>query len=143
MVKHDKHALEGEPLPTEEEVSSYEKLKPLFRSAHEEMKELSKKKPDGVMTDLKVQLLNRLLTELKEAMKADPSAAYLDLLDRELLPQHSDVVLVMSQYEAAIKAFSGRFHGKDSHSAEYGGGRWFTANHPPEGRFVSRLDSLT
>jgi len=118
-------------LPTEAEVEEYLKLTPLLHSAIKEVKEFSKKRPDGVMSSLKVRLLNRLLGQLKEAMHVGPATQYLDLLDEETLPDYSDAVLILSQYDAAIHSFSHRFRGSDEQTGPYEE-RWFTEEDPPE-----------
>ena len=120
----------GARLPTAADVTEFLKLRPLLKSAIDEVKEFSKKKPDGVMSSLKVRLLNRLLEQLKSAMAAGPATEYLDLLDEESLPDYSDAVLILSQYAAAMGSFSGRFHGTDLETGPYDA-RWFTVEDPP------------
>jgi hypothetical protein len=120
----------GGRLPTRADVAEFLKLRPLLKSAINEVKEFSKKKPDGVMSSLKVRLLNRLLEQLKSAMAAGPATEYLDLLDEESLPDYSDAVLILSQYDAAMGSFSGRFHGSDLETGRYDT-RWFTVEDPP------------
>jgi hypothetical protein len=116
--------------PTDAELEEYFKLSPLLHSAIKEVKEFSKKRPDGVMSSQKVRLLNRLLEQLKEAMKVGPATQYLDLLDEEALPDYSDAVLILSQYDAAITSFRTRFQGSDSQTGAYET-RWFTEEAPP------------
>jgi hypothetical protein len=47
-------------------------------------------------------------------MKEEPENKYLDILDSELLPQYSDAILILSQYEGALKSFKQRYYGWDS-----------------------------
>jgi len=115
MIEND--MADGERLPPKAELAEFLKLRPLLRSAITEVKEFSKKKPDGVMSALKVRLLNRLLEQLKAAMAAGPATEYLDLLDEDSLPDYSDAVLILSQYEAAMGSFSNRFRGHDLRTA--------------------------
>lgn len=122
---------DSEAFPTEAQVVEFMKLRPLLKTATSEVKEFSKKKPDGVMSALKVRLLNRLLGQLQEAMAAGPATEYLDLLDEGSLPDYSDAVLILSQYEAAMNAFSQQFHGSDTRTGPYET-RWFTLEDPPE-----------
>ena len=37
-------------LPTEEQVARFEMLTPMLKSAHDEIRELSNKKPDGMLS---------------------------------------------------------------------------------------------
>jgi hypothetical protein len=87
------------------------------------MSELSKKKQDGVVNALKIRNINRLLTELQKLLEKDPSRNFVELLDEETLPQNSDVVLLLSQWRAALQQYRRR------HSTGYGG-RWRTVENP-------------
>lgn len=120
------------PSPTDDQATTYDRLVPMLEAAHREMTELSKKKQDGVVNPLKIRMLNRLLTELAEVIKDDPSYSFVDLLDEETLPQNSDAVLVLSQWHAALKQYKDRHHGYDRVE---GGQRWFTAENPKPGDY--------
>jgi hypothetical protein len=76
--------------PTQEQVKRYVMLLPMLESAHREMGELSRKKPDGVLNALKVRHINRLLKDLRVALGSDASLDFLELLDEETLPFNSD-----------------------------------------------------
>lgn len=115
------------PSPTDEQAATYDRLVPMLEAAHREMAELSKKKQDGVVNALKIKTLNRLLGELSKVIEKDPSHAFVDVLDEETLPQNSDVVLILSQWRAALKQYKDRHHGYDSPNHEY---RWFTVESP-------------
>ena len=93
-------------------VAVYEATSPIFSGLLSEMRELSKKKPDTTLNKNKVMILNRMLQDLQAVLKDEPEEKYLDLLDDELLPQNSDAVLIMVQYETALRAFSRRYHGR-------------------------------
>ena len=69
------------------------------------MRELSKKKPDLVMSAPKVQMINRILRDVAQTVANEPQAAYLELLDEDTLPTNSDALFVMVQHEAALSAF--------------------------------------
>ena len=96
--------------PTDAEVAKYEYLEPAVRSLFEEMKELSKKKPDGVATAFKLRLINKSLSEIRELLYGDPSLAKVEELTEESLPQYSDIVLVLGQFSAALQRFHERFY---------------------------------
>ncbi|SEH04135.1 hypothetical protein SAMN05444920_1662 [Nonomuraea solani] len=115
------------PSPTDEQAATYDRLVPMLEAAHREMTELSKKKQDGIVNNLKIKMLNRLLGELSKVIENDPSYAFVDMLDEETLPQNSDAVLVLSQWQAALKQYRVRHHGYDrSTHAE----RWVTVENP-------------
>ncbi|WP_433530628.1 hypothetical protein ACQPYA_00270 [Micromonospora sp. CA-263727] len=117
------------PPPTEEQAATYDRLVPMLEAAHREMTELSKKKQDGIVNTLKIKMLNRLLGELIKIIENDPSHAFVDMLDEETLPQNSDAVLILSQWQAALKQYKDRHYGLDSAG---GGRRWFTVENPGE-----------
>lgn len=117
----------NDPAPTEAQGATFDRLNPMLEAAHREMSELSKKKQDGVVNALKIKMINRLLTELADVIKDDPSHNFLDTLDEETLPQNSDVVLILSQWQAALKQFQTKHYGYDSTRSE---NRWFTAENP-------------
>lgn len=112
--------------PTDEQAATYDRLVPMLEAAHREMSELSKKKQDGVVNALKIKTLNRLLTELGKVIEKDPSHGFVDKLDDETLPQNSDVVLVLSQWKAALQQFKKRHYGPDEAHRQ----RWFTQEDP-------------
>lgn len=91
--------------PTEEQVEKYQYLSPMLDSALIEMREFAKKKQDGIVSALKIKILNRILADLKGILSGEDSAAYLDLLSEEQLPQNSDAVVVLGQYRAVLDSF--------------------------------------
>lgn len=115
------------PSPTDEQAATYDRLVPMLEAAHREMTELSKKKQDGIVNALKIKMLNRLLGELSKVIEKDPSYAFVDLLDEETLPQNSDAVLILSQWQAALKQYKDRHYGFDPTQHE---SRWFTGEDP-------------
>jgi len=84
---------------------------PLLTAMFEEFKELSKKKPDGAVSKSKIKIVNRLLDKCREVLKDEISINYLDLLDEDEVPQNSDVVLMLSQYVAAMHQFHTAYFG--------------------------------
>ena len=104
-------------MPTEtttERARLYETTAPLLRAMRGEIKDLAKKKPDATLSKIKVAMINRLLVDLQELLKEEPNSKYLDVLSDEDLPQYSDVVLIMSQYDAAMDSFRARHSEYDS-----------------------------
>lgn len=110
-------------LPTEEEVTKFEMLEKLLDASYDEMKELSKKKQDEVLNKFKVKLLNRVLSPIKEIMRNEPIAEYLDLLDEDTLPSNSDAVLMIVQFQSAMKQFKDTYY-------DHRSWRWLTQENP-------------
>jgi hypothetical protein len=113
-----------ELITTEEFVSIYQSTSKIFQGLLKEIRELSKKKPDATMSAGKVKIINRVLKDLKTILDSEPEGKFLDLLDDNDLPQTSDAVLVMVQFETALQSFKGRYY--QSYSSGYGGQAWVT-----------------
>src|SRR5207249_7092247 len=100
----------------------YDTTRPLLDALYAEFQELSKKKPEATLSESKVKLINRLLEDVRIVLKDEPEFKYLDLLVNDSLPQNSDVVLIMSQYKAAMQSFRENYYGRDAQTREL---RWF------------------
>lgn len=107
---------------TGEKVKNYEILSPVFEAIFREVKELSKKKQDGVLNKLKVDMINKILEQLKGVLSNEPTVQFLELLDNETLPTNSDAVLMLSQFEAAMAQFKAKYYQYD----DLHGWKWFT-----------------
>ena len=99
---------------TEEKVWKYGAVNGVFNELFKEVKDLGKKKPETTLSESKVKLINRVLTDAKDLLKGAPDHKYLDLLDSDELPQYGDAILVLSQYEGALKSFKERHYGYQS-----------------------------
>lgn len=118
-------------LPTEKNVEEYLLHSKMLDSLAAEIRELSKKKQEGALNLTKVRMINRVLKPLKEGiLEHVPANIFLDLLDEDTLPNNSDAVLIISQFEAAIKEFREKYHRDfvdDSYSRHY---YWATVENP-------------
>lgn len=97
-------------MTTEDSVAIYNATSAIFLGLLKEIRELSKKKPDAIMSAGKVGIINRVLEDLKLVLDKEPEGKFLDVLDDENLPQTSDAVLIMCQYETALKAFKDKYY---------------------------------
>ena len=95
---------------TEEAVATYDATHNIFAGLLKEVRVLSGKKPDATLSQGKVKMINRVLGDLRDVLEKEPEYKFLDLLDDEELPQTSDAVLVMVQYESALESFRRRYH---------------------------------
>ena len=114
----------GKSQPTEEQVKSYEMLFPILQKLLLETKELSKKKPDNPLNIMKVQMINKVLIQIKDLLVNDPSVQFLVLLDNETLPSNSDAVFIIAQYEAALEQYESKHYRYDDELYKK---RWFTS----------------
>lgn len=116
-------------LPSNELVGKFEMIQPILLSIYYEMSELSKKKQDGVLNELKVKMINNILKQVKSILSNEPTKNYLDLLDDDTLPTNSDTVLILANYKVAMNQFKEKYH-------DYGrigsAGKWFTKEYPPK-----------
>ena len=90
---------------TTERARKHDALMPLLEAMCRDFQDLAKKKPDGTLNKRKVEVVNRLLTDVLSILDDEPQRAYLDLLDEDDLPQYSDVVLLLGQVVAAMQSF--------------------------------------
>ena len=127
--------MEFEHATTNEAVEGYKSTVGVFSGLISEMRELSKKKPDLTLNKGKVRILNRVLLDIQNFLKDEPEGKYLDLLDDDQLPQNSDAVLVMVQFETALRAFKARYH-KRMHGNDY----WITKELLDEWEELDRED---
>ena len=103
--------------PTKDTTEQFEMLFPIVESVYNEIKELSKKKQDGALNEMKVKLTNRVLSKVKEILKDDPTLEFLDLLDEVSLPTNSDAVMIIAQFKAAMQQFRNRHYDTSSYEA--------------------------
>ena len=101
--------IEKQNLPTSSDISRYEMLEELLSSIYEEMKEFSKKKPDEALNKFKVTAVNRVLIQIKDIMKNEPTNEFLDLLDDASLPSNCDSILIIGQCQAAMSRFRSKY----------------------------------
>lgn len=115
-----------ETLTTVEDVATYEATNDIFKGLITEIRELSKKKPEATLSKGKVKLVNRVLVDLKSILENEPEGKFIDLLEDEELPQNSDAVLVMVQYETALLAYFKRYYKKIDFGNRVFKYRWMT-----------------
>lgn len=104
-------------------VQIYEATNPIFEGVLREVRELSKKKPEATMSAGKVKLINRVLSDLLQVLKDEPAGKFLEELDEDALPQVSDAVLTMVQFESALHSFKGRYY---EYMSNVGKHHWIT-----------------
>ena len=111
--------------PTKETASQFDMLFPILESVFNELKELSKKRQDGALNDIKIKMTNRILQKVKFILKDDPTIEFLDLLDEVLLPTNSDAVLIIAQFKAAMEQFKNKHY---SFNQSVGKSIWYTCD---------------
>lgn len=89
----------------DETVAAYDMCAHIFEGLLQEVRELSKKKPETVFSDLQIKIINRVLDDVKKIFEGTNQETYLDRLDETNAPRNCDVLMVMVQYESALKEF--------------------------------------
>jgi hypothetical protein len=97
-------------LPTNKDIENYKLLEDLLKSQKSEFDILSKKKSNEQLNSTKIKMANRVLGPLKELFKNEESHNFLDILSEEDMPTYSDVVLIYSQYETAVREFRKKYY---------------------------------
>jgi hypothetical protein len=98
------------------EVERYETLSPLLKGLYRDVKELAARKQDGVLAKQMIIMINRILKDLKEFLKNEPTFQYLDLLDEAMIPKNSDALVLLGQFNSAME----RYYKKYTSPEEYG-----------------------
>ena len=81
----------------------------VFSAITTEVRELCKKKPEASLTRAKVDIINRVLTDLIAVLRHEPEGKYLYDLDVDAQLQVSDALLQLSQFEVALANFKSRY----------------------------------
>ena len=114
-------------LPSNEDVTQFLMLRELAKGLYDEMKDLSKKSPNETLNQFKIKSLNRVLTPIKEILKNEPTALFLDVLEESSLPTNSDIVIIFSQYLTSMQKFEDRYYRVDPLKRSK---RWNTKENP-------------
>lgn len=101
---------EFEYITTDATVDIYEASNGVFTALLAEVKELSKKKPDATLSASKVKIINTVLIDLLTILKSEPEGKYLQTLESDDLPQVSDALMMMAQFNAALTSFRKRYY---------------------------------
>lgn len=132
MLNSKNMALKKDPpipnpnLPKEADTLLFDTVEKMIHSAIKEMKEFSTKKPNEIISLSKATSLNKLCEPIKRIVKKEPSAEFLELINIENLPSYSDTILILSNYETAMKQFRGNYFGYNKKDETV----WFTKEKP-------------
>ena len=88
-----------------EEVQDFERLEQQLHSMLSEMSELSKKRANDGLNKFKLRLVNVLLERMNKVLGEQKPFTGFDTFDENDLPTNSDVVVMLSQYAAAMFQF--------------------------------------
>lgn len=97
-------------ITTDAAVHTHDSATGVFTALLSEVRELSKKKPDATLSASKVKLINNVLSDLLTILQQEPEGKYLHILEDETLPQVSDALMMMVQFNAALTAFRKRYY---------------------------------
>ena len=80
-------------------------LFPLLEAVLDELKILSKSKPTDALNSFKAKSINKILEKVKTLLTEEPTNEFLELIDEDMLPTNSDVVLMVVQFKSAMEQF--------------------------------------
>jgi len=106
-------------LPSKADIDQFVMLYPMLDAVLSEIRELSKKKQDGVLNNLKVKKINKLLEKIKSVLANEPMVEFLDLLDEEALPTNSDAVLMIVHFKSAMEQFRDKYFSFDGNAWDF------------------------
>ncbi|GAC1430722.1 MAG: hypothetical protein NVS1B11_25790 [Terriglobales bacterium] len=87
------------------DIWEFEKLEQQLHSLLTEIFELSRKKPNDSLNKFKLKFINGGLDGLNKLLRDERPFQDFQLFDVDDLPSNSDVVMILSQYNAAILRF--------------------------------------
>lgn len=99
-----------------EDRDEFNLLSGLLVKLYREISDLSKKHPNDLINIFKIEQINRVLSPLKNLMKDEPSAPYLDLVAEaennadKSRNSYSDVAVIMSQYIEACEEYRAKHY---------------------------------
>ncbi|WP_316818451.1 hypothetical protein [Pedobacter nyackensis] len=105
--------------PSQEDIEQYQMLFPMIIADLTEVKNLSNKKPDGLLNKLKVSMINKKLEKIKQILSTEPTVEFLDILDADSLPSNSDAVFIILQFKTAMEQFKDKHYTRDDDGYEY------------------------
>lgn len=106
-------------MTSEQEIQEFERLEQQLHSMVSEMGELSKKRANDGLNPFKLRFVNTLLEDLNKMLGSAKPFEDFDKFDGEDVPTNSDVVMMLSQYAAAL------FHMRSENTDEDGSLDWY------------------
>ncbi|MFZ0313382.1 MAG: hypothetical protein WAL85_11805 [Candidatus Korobacteraceae bacterium] len=92
-------------MKSEAEIQDFERLEQQLHSMLTEMSELSKKRANDGLNKFKLKLVNVLLEGVNKFLGDQRPFKEFEIFDENDLPTNSDVVVMLSQYAAAVYQF--------------------------------------
>lgn len=94
----------------EEIGEKWDLLKTMLSGMYAEIDKLCKKKPDMLLSELKINKINDLITPIKELLSGENQfVERIDLIDVNTPLELSDVIIILSQMEAGLDAYRDKY----------------------------------
>lgn len=110
-------------LIAEADVSKFLIIYPMIKIIHDEMHILYTTKQDDVLNIFKFRVINKLIISAREILVTEPVLEYLEQLDEQVLPQNSDVIIILCQYIEALDQYKAK---NNVYSSQSGSWQWET-----------------
>lgn len=82
----------------------YEKAKRQIKQLASDFRRLSDKKPNDQLNSFKLELVNSAIEEINNLLQGELPITGFEQFDEDVLPTNSDVLLVLSLYEAELNS---------------------------------------
>ena len=91
--------------------NQWELLHSMLSGMYDEIDKLCKKKPDMLLSDLKVEKINELIAPIKELLKEEnPFIEKIQLVDKDDPMELSDVIIILSQLTKGLDAYQDKYY---------------------------------
>ena len=80
------------------------KAKRQIKQLTQEFRRLSDKKPNDTLNSFKLELVNSVISEINNLLNGELPIENFENFDEAVLPNNSDVLLVLSLYEAELNS---------------------------------------
>ena len=86
-------------------------LHSMLSGMYDEIDKLCKKKPDMLLSDLKVEKINELIAPIKEFLQGEnPFIEKTQLVDKEDPMELSDIIIILSQLIKGLDAYRDKYY---------------------------------
>ena len=91
--------------------NQWELLHSMLSGMYLEIDKLCKKKPDMLLSDLKIEKINELILPIKKFLQDEnPFVARIQSLDKEEPMELSDVIILLSQLSKGLDAYKSKYY---------------------------------
>jgi len=98
-----------DPCLSSDELTRFQTLLPFVKSMHSDIRELSRKNQNAALSKSRIDIINRLLADVKSLLANEPTAEYLPTIDDATVPQNADALIILGQFTAAMDQYKNKY----------------------------------